>query len=399
MSHSNSLRKFIPVLGVLLALFLVPNLHHALADYLGPDRIVREYHVETYDVGVWAEEGENCLDVNKKPSDCIICEWERIPQIASCASDLYYWYKTGTESEVVETITYLPEATIQETLLNCNLQNGWCSTAATLHLEGTEPLAGENILAIEGTLNGETFACQGSICDVPLDSGNNNFTFWALSSYGDSSQMGILSAQVDALPPEISGSISGTSGDNSWFTSSVEVSASATDAHSGLATLEVSVNNGGWTTYIAPLSFTEGRHQIQFRAESISELISFKIDTHGPHIKLPNSWYIWDGATFTVKDDTAKIISVSMEIADPQNRWAKVERSWSPDSKDFSQSINWNRVFADGILAPIGNYKVTVYAQDAAGNRNQKNATIKKTQQSSSLHQMLHPCQPIRLRR
>jgi len=50
-------------------------------------------------------------------------------------------------------------------------------------------------------------------CDVPLLEGENNFTFWALSSWGDSSRMGSLSARVDTRPPQIEGTLSGTPGE------------------------------------------------------------------------------------------------------------------------------------------------------------------------------------------
>lgn len=115
-------RKHILIILLALLFFLIPNIRHALADYLGPDRVIRTYHTETYDVGVWAETGNSCFNAQGNPSDCIICSWKRNPGNACGSAD--YWYKTGTESKVVETVTVLPEATITGTLQNCNLHNG-----------------------------------------------------------------------------------------------------------------------------------------------------------------------------------------------------------------------------------------------------------------------------------
>lgn len=151
-----------------------------LADYLGPDRVTTENHVETFDYGVWAEGGEGCFSQNGNPSDCIICHWEGSPGRA-CGSATYS-YRLGSRSEVVTTTITHPPATISGALQNCTLQNGWCVTAPQLILNSREPLSGYSIIAIEGALNGEVFACADTSCSVPLNEGNNDFAYWAISS-------------------------------------------------------------------------------------------------------------------------------------------------------------------------------------------------------------------------
>ena len=262
---------FLPVLALLL-LFL-PGVRRAFADYLGPHRVITEYETETYDVGVWARheyyDGE-CAPYLYSAHDCIICTWEGDP--GHPCGDATYWYKTGEETKVVSKTTQLPEATITGTLENCGLQNGWCTAAATLHLSGEEPLDGYSISLIEGTLNGQSFACAANPCDVPLVAGANDFTYWALSTYGDSSRMGTLSAQVDGAPPVIRGSLSGAPGTNGWFTSAATLTASASDPApgSGLDVFETSVNGAGWVPYAAPLSFTDGVYSVELRAADVA---------------------------------------------------------------------------------------------------------------------------------
>jgi hypothetical protein len=145
------------ILFVLLAL-TVP----VLASYLGPDRTVTSSYVETYDFGVWAQYGEACKNVNGQSSDCIICQWDHSPDVAACATDdpTYYWYKLGTRSDVITTTNTLPSAEVNSTLQDCSLQNGWCTISPTLSLVGSEPVSGYNILAVEGTLNGQTLVVQ-----------------------------------------------------------------------------------------------------------------------------------------------------------------------------------------------------------------------------------------------
>ncbi len=142
-----------------------------------------------------------------------------------------------------QTVT-LPEATISSDLQNCNLNNGWCTSSPTLHLTSNEPLPGEVITLIEGTRNGEAFACASDTCDVPLLEGNNSFDFWALSSYGDGSEMGNLSAQVDTVPPD-SAFGSPPEGSSVWVSGVLDMTGSSSDASSGVASAEISLDGGG----------------------------------------------------------------------------------------------------------------------------------------------------------
>ncbi|MBO9368691.1 MAG: hypothetical protein J7555_08090, partial [Chloroflexi bacterium] len=240
----------------------------ALADYLGPDRTRTESYVETYDWGVWAKPdptGNSCQHIYiHDDRACIVCTWERTP--GSPCGDATYWYKVGTRSEVVQrTVTY-PEATISGALNGCTLRNGWCSTMPVLSLTASEPVSGYAITLIEGTRNGEAFACSGASCDVPLLEGENNFTFWALSSWGDSSRMGSLSARVDTVPPEIAGSLSGTPGEAGWYVSPVTFTASASDPApgSGIDTFTYTLNASPAQSYTGPITVGDGMHTLTF---------------------------------------------------------------------------------------------------------------------------------------
>jgi hypothetical protein len=198
--------------------------------------------VETFDYGVWAD--KNDTSCNPKPGGaCIQCTWERDPSRASCAINpetaTYYSYKLGTTSEVVTTTVNHPPATISGLLQNCASPNGWCVTSPSLSLTSIEPLSdyllGYSILAVEGTLNGAGFACENSSCSVPLNEGNNSFTYWATSSWGDSSTMGSFSQKVDTVSPNVGLDIIGTNGTNGWYVSSpTRVTAAGTDSTSGL---------------------------------------------------------------------------------------------------------------------------------------------------------------------
>lgn len=197
-------RALLVFIAFLFAAFLTLP---ALAEYLGPDRTTTVFaEVRDPDHDVWtlthADPFDGLADV------CLIihtCEEhpsvERQQALCGWVAD-----NSGCDEafKLEEQTVLLPEATIAGALQNCSLIDGWCTSSPTLQLTAFEPVAGESITLIEGTRNGEPFACSGTACDVPLLEGTNEFSFWALSTWGDSSQMGSLSALVDSLGPTLS---------------------------------------------------------------------------------------------------------------------------------------------------------------------------------------------------
>lgn len=285
---NNKHKTFLYLVIAVLAFVIVTPV---LAAYLGPlNRTSESTKVETYDYGVWAKDDpgypSNPICNHKGGgTDCIVCTWKYNP--GNPCGDAEYWYQLGTKSEIVTTTINLPPATISSTLQNCTLNNGWCNTAAKLFLSGTEPVAGYGITAIEGTLNGQPFNCSGANCSVPLNEGNNSFTFWALSSFGDSSVMGTFTAKVDTVSPNVSMGVSGASGASGWYISQAIVSATVTDATSGINSLLISDNGGPGKP--SPVTLNNGVHTITVTAtdkagnsKSISQTV--KVDASGPII-------------------------------------------------------------------------------------------------------------------
>jgi hypothetical protein len=204
------------------------------------------------------------------------------------------------------------------------LNNGWCITAPELFLSGSEPLSGYNILAIEGSLNGQAFACSGSTCNLPLNEGNNTFTFWALSSYGDSSTMGTFTAKVDTVAPNAGLDVNGSNGLNpstgsgtGWYVSPVAITATGSDITSGLQSVLLSVDNVTWGSSTI---LNDGVYTITVQAQDNAGNIStssaiISIDTTTPSIDISvngttggNGWYISSMAvTATASDVTSGI--------------------------------------------------------------------------------------------
>ncbi len=346
------IRKPVFVL-IILIILLLAIATPVLADYLGPDRVTTESHVETIDVGVWAKDADGSCTPTHNPPACIVCRWEGDP--GSACGDAEYSYKTGSQSEVVTTRVVLPPATITGTLQNCTLQNGWCVTTPELFLNSKEPLSGYRIITIEGTLNGEVFACTDTSCNVPLNEGNNDFTYWAISSWGDSSTMGRFTQKVDTVSPNVGMDVIGSNGTNGWYVSQTTVTATGIDSTSGLYETLLSVDNGAWQPSAV---LNDGVYDIAVRA----------IDNAG---NISNS-----SATISV-DTTTPSLNVSLNGTPGKNGWYISKAKVSAMASDETSGIAFLEFSADGgayqnYSSPIsfsdGHHTYQFRATDTAGN-------------------------------
>jgi hypothetical protein len=242
-----------------------------------------------------------------------------------------------------------------------------------LNLNGSEPLSGYAITALEGTRNGVTFACSGSSCNVDLLEGQNDFTYWALSSWGDSSTMGSSSGKVDTQPPVINGTLSGTSGDNGWYVSDVTVSASASDGMSGLQSFDINVNGGGYQPY-AEVTLGEGTHTVDLRAVDNAGHVSsasqsFSVDTTAPVLALSSG-----GGSFCPRCGDA--LSVSYDVQDALSGisgWTLSAGGAVIASSSAAETaiVDWGGSGLGG-----GTHTLTLTARDAAGNQSTTSLSI-----------------------
>lgn len=422
-----------------------------LADYLGPNRAVTET------TSVCKVVLYECKEVASKDAwryrkvEDWSCSNEGKPWQAyeNYSGDCEPWNVGRTQwgkEEKIQTATVIyPEAVITPALQDCTSYNGWCNTSPQLVLSAAEPVAGYTILAVEGSLNGQTFACSGSNCTVSLNEGGNDFTFWALSSWGDSSALGTFTSKVDTVPPTLgldvtasngmagwytspaflsavgsdstSGlasvllsvdngawepsatlnegvfavdvqaedyagniaatsttisvdtttptidlTLNGTAGKFGWYISDMEVTASASDATSGVGMFEVSTDGGAYVNYQSPITFADGYHTVQFKAidkagnETETSVQGFFIDTIAPVVDIPATWDVDESITYKVQDDGSGLSALRVVIEDEDEKYAKVAWDETVSGNKFKDEITWNGTFKDGTVAPPGEY-------------------------------------------
>src|SRR3989454_2561076 len=93
----------------------------------------------------------------------------------------------------------------------------------------------------------------------------------------------------DITPPVTTYSASGSSGANSWYTSPVTVTLTATDDSSGIAAIHFRTDSGAWQSYVSPFTVpSDGSHAIEYYSTDSSgnnealRTVTVKIDSTAP---------------------------------------------------------------------------------------------------------------------
>jgi hypothetical protein len=359
-----SRRKLAYFIVILIALLSVTPV---LAEYLGPQRTVTETinacRIVLLECQYVSSKGDYLYHkINEWSCSNESRPWRDYPSEAprSCSNQALgekYWERDEVPKQV--TTTY-PPATISGTLQNCTLNNGWCVSAPHLSLIGIEPVAGYSILAIEGTRNGQTFACSGASCNMPLVEGVNNLTFWAFSSFTDTSLMGTWSAKVDTQQPAISGSLSGPAGSNGWYTGSVTFSGTASDSTSGLASFTCTLDGSPLSSCASIPVNGDGMHTLSLTARDQAGNVrtltqTASIDSQNPVLAASiggtrgsNDWY------------TEAELNASASDPGPGSGLSVFEYNLDNSS--------WTPFPSTGMLTlPEGNHTIDLRAVDQAG--------------------------------
>jgi hypothetical protein len=84
-------------------------------------------------------------------------------------------------------------------------------------------------------------------------------------------------------------------------------------------------------------------------------------------VKVHERWNIWESGSLSVQENGGiPVDSLRVTIRDSQGRWPAMVQDYS--MRQVPSTITWNRKFADGTLAPSGEYEVIAEARDIYGN-------------------------------
>ncbi|MBI3340778.1 MAG: Ig-like domain repeat protein [Chloroflexi bacterium] len=193
--------------------------------------------------------------------------------------------------------------------------NDWYTSSVQAGATAADLVSGINALNI--AVDGGAWIAYTA--PVSLPDGQHSIKFQAADNAGNSASTA-LSIKVDTTAPTVTPAISGTSGTNGWYASSVQLSADAADNGSGVSSTQVSVDGGAWQTVPVTVS-AEGQHSAAFRAydnagNTSSSSASFKIDLTPPAAVLAlsgtpgnNGWYVSTVAASVTASDAGSGIA------------------------------------------------------------------------------------------
>ncbi len=234
------------------------------------------------------------------PSDCgptwpgtcgvdIVCSINKnVDAVETCTN--------GQSSCTATTVTTNdPPATVSGAAL-CTTAgtNGWCRGGSTVSLSANEPVGGKQITYIEGSLGAGLF----TVCD-PADNsnvscswtpaeGNYTLSFWAHSTYGDTSTAQTLASKVDTVVPTVDMAVSESPNANGWYRNSPTFYVNGTDVTSGIAGEFIQVNGGAFQASPYTL-LTEGVFSVRGVStdnagnQSNTSVSTVRIDTTAPY--------------------------------------------------------------------------------------------------------------------
>jgi hypothetical protein len=197
----------------------------------------------------------------------------------------FYAVDNAGNPETSNTITIKIDKT--PPLTTSTAQETWYSqTPVTFNLTATDDQSG--VAATYYRLDGTVWTKSNTV--TITEEGIHIVEFYSIDIAGNTETTEKIYIKIDSTPPTTTREIQGTLGNEGWYTSSLTITLTSTDATSGINITYFSINNGSWQQYAGPLNITsDGIHTIRYysidnadNAES-TKTITIKIDKTAPH--------------------------------------------------------------------------------------------------------------------
>jgi len=139
----------------------------------------------------------------------------------------------------------------------------------------------------------------------------------------------------------------------------------------GVTWQPVLLEAGNWSFVWQSGEVPNGEYTIQVRGldragnDSNVSTVSLTVDNAPPAVSITERWWIWETGTSKVFPNHFPIETIQVTIRDPQKRWKEVVLDFDPGRNFYL--VKWDRRFADGTLAPAGEYPVLAVACDVNG--------------------------------
>ncbi|MGQ9586961.1 MAG: OmpL47-type beta-barrel domain-containing protein [Thermoplasmata archaeon] len=199
--------------------------------------------------------------------------------------------------------------------------DGWYVSSVTVTLTATDDPGGSGVAQTMyriGTGAWQTYTAPFSVSAQ----GTYNVSYYSVDHAGNVEATKYVEFKVDATAPTTTASISGTLGENGWYTSAATVTLAASDGTggSGVDTIKYRIGGGAWQTYTAAISVaTDGTTTIDFYATDnagnteATKSVTVKVDTVAPS----SSASVEDGTvTLASTDATSGVARIEYRVDD-----------------------------------------------------------------------------------
>lgn len=178
------------------------------------------------------------------------CSLEQKKKQSTTACDGLYLHLVSFTPKEKDVQIVLPSPVAYVNLEGCTPQppTNRCDTIPSLLITAEEPLPNEHITSIEGTYNGTPFSCDGAQCSLPLTPTSLqgvSVEFWAVSSYGDTTE------HYTALVRVVDTGVSLAPGSSGWFVDVISSQWRGADLASCVSTWEAFPPVGGLPSWLS----------------------------------------------------------------------------------------------------------------------------------------------------
>lgn len=267
-------------------------------------------------------------------------------------------------------------------------RGGWYTSQTTTTIASFDAVSGINWIAYNQ--NGTGWQTGSSF--VSAD-GVNRIDVQVLDVAGNMSNSS-LEIKVDTAAPASQFSTPANGSIETLVRGTYLLSGISVDATSGVSSAEILLDGKSWLPLVLDsenswtyswntLGWADGAYPVKVRAMDVAgnqEVPSSEagatllVNNTPPHIKLTPEWLIWQSGSLLIETEYFPVKEGSIVISDSRHRWQPVR---IPFGKKYPSQIKWDRRFTDGVLAPSGDYRVTVSACNIFDLCSEEKATIK----------------------
>ncbi|MEV4760295.1 ThuA domain-containing protein [Micromonospora sp. NPDC049559] len=274
-------------------------------------------------------------------------------QTASKTASFDYFRLTGAASDTVAPVT---AAAISGTPAG-----GWYTGPVTVTLTATDNEGGSGVDRTEYQLDAASGWTPYTGPVAVSGDGAHQLRFRTVDKAGNVEATKTTDVKIDGTAPVSTASFA-PANDGGWHAGKVPVTLAATDAGSGVAKIEWSLDGGAWTPYTEPVDVAgDGQHELLYRATDTAGNVEtlksalLRIDGTNPTLLVSG---LADGQLYGDSQD----VRVSWQAADTTSGIASTVGTLD------------GRAYANGTLQamyelPLGLHELTVTATDKAGNR------------------------------